>query len=186
MWYELVLNLKRIFLGYDFSIFGILETIFRTSFIFLYALVNIYFLYRRNIIHFSSSEFILVLAFGTAIGDAMLYSTVPLLSVMIIITTSILLVKLLLKLAIHFDLIEKIAIGSHTLIIENGHIKKEELESKGISEEQLFELLRLQGIKHTGEVEYAFIESVGQISIIKAKDPTKEGLSTLHNIKKHL
>jgi len=175
--------LQRIFLGEGYTMFRAIEVALRTSFIFLYALINIYFFYRKSIIHYTSVEFIFLLVIGTLIGDTMLFRSLPLFSTMVIITSLIYFVKLLLRLSLHWPSLKRIIIGSSTLIIENGHIKKDVLFTQGISKKQLFELLRLKGIKHTSEVKYAFIEGVGQLSVLKAQSPNQNiGISTVLEI----
>ena len=78
-------DLVRMFFGTDPALFY-LEIVFRTCLIYLYALLLIRWVGGRGIAQMSTVEFLLVIALGSAVGDAMFYPEVPILHAMLVIT----------------------------------------------------------------------------------------------------
>ena len=67
-------DLMRMFFGTDPALFY-LEIVFRTFVIYAYALLLIRWVGGRGIAQMSVVEFLLVIALGSAVGDAMFYPT---------------------------------------------------------------------------------------------------------------
>lgn len=177
-----MLNVYHMFLGKEpLQIAFLFEIIIRTTVMYFYTLVNIRVFRPRPITQQTSFELIIIIALGTALADPMFYPQIPLVVGMIAVTLLVLLTKIVAMLTEKSTILEKLIEGQPTLIIKNGTILKEQLHNIDLSEEELFEKLRLQGIKNIGHVEYAFIEASGQLSVIKDKNP-KEGISTLNHI----
>jgi uncharacterized membrane protein YcaP (DUF421 family) len=174
------LNLYAIFFGATFNAAFLLEIVIRTTVMYLYTLINLRVFKTRSIAQLTSFELIIVIALGSAVGDPMFYPT-PLINGMMTITIIVILTKLISIFNERSQIFELLMEGKPELIIKNGEIIKANLRRKNISEEELFSRLRYKGIKNIGEVEYAFIETSGQMSVIEYKDP-RPGLSTLNHI----
>jgi uncharacterized membrane protein YcaP (DUF421 family) len=71
----------------------LLEITFRTIVIYLYTLFLIRWVGSRSIAQLSLVEFLLVIALGSAVGDAMFYPDVPLFHCILVITVVVLLDK---------------------------------------------------------------------------------------------
>ncbi len=56
------------------------------------------------------------------------------------------------------DAIEKFIEGSTTMLVSQGCIDCKQLDREHLSREELFEMLRPEGISHSGQVQYAFLE----------------------------
>lgn len=164
------------------QILFLIEIVMRTTIMYFYTLLNIRLISSRSITQLNSFELIIVIALGTAMGDPMFYPSIPLVSGMITVTVMVLLTQLIEILTERFSFVEKIIEREPVLIIKNGTIIKEQLHRTNLPEKELLERLRLQGIQNVGQIEYAFIESAGQVSIIRASQP-KDGISTLNHIK---
>lgn len=175
---HVVLGVKEMFLGKQFIPLFLLEVIFRTTFMYLYTLINIRLFHSQNIAQLTSFELIIVIALGAAVGDPMFYPTTPMIYGMITITTIIIITKLITTLTEKSDTFELLVEGKPIMVIKHGELVKENLHSANISPEELFSFLRLRGIKNVGQVEYAFIETSGQVSVIEYAQP-KQGISTL-------
>ncbi len=78
-------DLVRMFLGSEPPLFY-LEILVRTCVVYLYALVLIRWVGGRGVAQMSTVEFLLVIALGSAVGDAMFYPDVPLLHAMLVIS----------------------------------------------------------------------------------------------------
>ena len=180
-WDSYTLDFVKMFLGKQFVPIFLLEIVIRTSIMYLYTLINIRLFRTRSIAQLTSFELLIVIALGSAIGDPMFYPEIPLINGMITISTIVILTKLISMLTERSQTFELLMEGHPILIIEQGEIIKANLRTKDISEEELFARLRLKGIKNIGQVEYAFIETSGQLSVIEYKE-SKPGLSTLNHI----
>mgnify|MGYP000976287537 CR=1 FL=1 len=87
-------DLKRMLIGDDPPLF-LLEIVVRTLIIYAYTLVLLRWLGSRAIGQLSTVEFLLVIALGSAVGDATFYPEVPLFHAMLVITLIVGLNKLL-------------------------------------------------------------------------------------------
>ncbi len=163
-------DLARMFFGTDPALFY-LEIVFRTCVVYAYALILIRWVGGRGIAQMSTVEFLLVIALGSAVGDAMFYPDVPLFHAMLVITVVVIINKLLDLLIYRFSAAEKFVDGATVEIIRNGVINVSSLRSTKIGKNELFESLREQGVVNLGEVRQAYLESSGRFSVFRAKPP---------------
>ena len=70
--------------------------------------------------------------------------------------------------------------GAPELVVDHGSIRLEGLKKENLSKEDLFRALRSKDVKHLGEVQKAFVETTGQVSVLfHAPKNIKPGLSVL-------
>ena len=62
---------------------------------------------------------------------------------------------------------ERMVNGSPVLIMHNGMIIQEAMQRQNISKEELYSILRMRGVLRVSDVEFAYLEPSGSISIIK-------------------
>lgn len=168
-------DLVRMFFGKDPPLFY-LEIAVRTLIVYLYTLLMLRWIGSRTIAQLSTVEFLLVIALGSAVGDAPFYPDVPLFHALLVITAVVLLDKTI-GLLISRSRFFKVAIdGEPVEAVRGGVINLPNLARRGISVEELHEMLRLAGISNLGEVGYAYVEASGQLSIFRAVEP-KQGLA---------
>jgi len=169
-------DLSRMFLGDEPPLF-LLEIAFRTIVIYVYTLVLIRWIGSRSIAQLSLVEFLLVIALGSAVGDAMFYPDVPLLHCMAVITIVVLLDKGLSYLVARHPVVEDTIEGKSVEIIRDGIIECDVMERDNFGHDELFEQLRLKGVTQLGEVRAAYLETNGMLSVFKASEvQTKPGL----------
>jgi uncharacterized membrane protein YcaP (DUF421 family) len=162
------LDWQRMFFG-DAPPEFLVEIVVRTCVVYLYSLLLIRWIGGRGIGQMSVVEFLLVVALGSAVGDAMFYPDVPLAHAMLVITVVILINKLI-DIGIWADpRIRRIFNGKTVPVVENGRINLASLRYQKISREELFEGLRDKGIRNLGRIEYAFLESSGTFSVFRVK-----------------
>ncbi len=170
-------DLVRMFFGKDPPLFY-LEIVVRTVIIYLYALLLLRWIGSRTIAQLSTVEFLLVIALGSAVGDATFYPDVPLFHALLVITAVVLLDKGIDRLIYHFKIF-KVAIDGEPLeVVRAGVINLPNLARRDLSVEELHEMLRLAGIANLGEIDFAYVEASGQLSIFKAGEP-KKGLAIM-------
>lgn len=173
-------SLYNMFLGEHFVPIFLFEIFLRTFIMYSYTLVNIRLLRTRSVAQLTSFELIIVIALGSAVGDPMFYPEIPLINCMVAITTIVALTKGISIITQMNDPLEKLIVGDPIMILKNGELLPKKLRKANLSIEELNARLRNKGIKNTGQVEYAFIETSGQLSVIEAAEP-REGTSTLNH-----
>ena len=145
--------------------------ILRTTIIFVYAFLLLRFLGQRRLSHFGHMDLLLIIAFGSAVGDVMIYgeSTAHLLTSMVAITVVSVLVKITNELSSRSTFASSIVDGSARLLIDKGEVIHEALAKEDLTQEKLCSYLREKGIDSVKKVRKAFIESDGEISVIAYK-----------------
>lgn len=157
-------DLQRMFIG-DLPWTFTLEVIVRTLLMYLYTLLLIRLLSRRAIGQLSLIEFALVIALGSAVGDPMFYEDVPLFHGFAVITTIVGLNRGINWLMTRNETVERIVEGAPASLIQDGRLIIPNLRRYGLSQEELFEFLRSQGVENLGYIREAYFEQNGQISI---------------------
>ncbi|MEQ1956071.1 DUF421 domain-containing protein [Mesorhizobium sp. CN2-181] len=170
-------DLPRMLFGNEPPLF-LAEIAVRTIIIYGYTLVLIRWIGSRSIAQLSLVEFLLVIALGSAVGDAMFYPDVPLVHCMVVITVVILLDKALSYILARNPRLEDVIEGKSIEIIRDGIINCEALEISNFAHDELFEQLRLKDVEHLGQVRAAYLETNGSLSAFKfAPHEHRPGLS---------
>ena len=164
-----VFDWERMLLGDEPPLF-LLEIAFRTAVIYVYALILLRWLGSRTIGQLSTIEFLLVIALGSAVGDAMFYPDVPLLHALLVITVVVIANK-----GLDSPSAERAIDGIPEEAIRDGVICRDFLDGESLSRNELFQQLREHGIEHLGEVAHAYIETDGALTVFKANE-SKPGL----------
>ncbi|WP_274630874.1 DUF421 domain-containing protein [Arvimicrobium flavum] len=164
-----IFDWERMLFGEEPPLF-LLEIAFRTAIVYGYALVLLRWLGSRTIGQLSTIEFLLVIALGSAVGDAMFYPDVPLLHALLVITVVVVANKGLDILIANSASAERAIDGIPEEAVRDGVICREFLEGNALSRNELFQQLREHGVEHLGEVAHAYIETDGALTVFKAKD----------------
>jgi len=151
------------------------EILFRTVIIYVYTFSLIRWIGGRSISQLSLVEFLLVIALGSAVGDSLFYPDVPLLHAMLVIIVIVLINKGLDFLILRSDRAQTAIDGKPTWIVQNGRLNTEQSSDRGMGKAEVLALLRLKGVRNLGEVENAFLESNGDLSVFSA-DPLMAGM----------
>jgi uncharacterized membrane protein YcaP (DUF421 family) len=160
------LDLKRMLIG-DLPWLFLVEVAVRTSVMYLYALVIVRLMGKRGRRQLSPFDFLVIIALGSAVGDPMLYATVPMLPGMAVLTTIVALDRLL-SYAVHTsEWLEKFVQGMPGRLVLNGRLDVPSINQETVSREEVFALLRGRGIQHLGEVERVYIEQSGEVSLYR-------------------
>jgi uncharacterized membrane protein YcaP (DUF421 family)/predicted RNA-binding Zn-ribbon protein involved in translation (DUF1610 family) len=156
-------DLHRMFVG-DASLWFLLEVAFRTCFMFVYTLVLVRATGKRGLGDLSPFELLLVVALGSAVGDPMFYADVPLFHAMVVISVIILLQRVTAVLVDRSKRVEGFIESTTTCLVVDGVIDLESLRAERFSRDELFMLLREEGIEQLGQVKRAYLEPSGRIS----------------------
>ncbi|MDB5526084.1 MAG: putative rane protein [Rhizobium sp.] len=157
-------DLVRMFIGKDSTLL-LLEILFRSVVIYLYTFALLRWIGGRSVAQFSLIEFLLVIALGSAVGDAMFYPEVPLLHAMLVVTVIVLINKGLDLLMLHKDAVKSVIDGQPVEVVRDGQINIVGLVERSMSMKELFEQLRIRGVETLDQVRYAYIEPSGNLSL---------------------
>jgi uncharacterized membrane protein YcaP (DUF421 family) len=174
-----VFDFHRIFIG-DAPLVFLLEIIFRTLVMYSYSIFLLRILGKRGMGQLSTLELAIIIAFGSAIGDPMVNANVPVLYGMVAVTVVTVFQISLERFVNKNKKIEAIVEGAPNLVVDNGIIKWECLTKDNLSKEDLFRSLRSKDVEHLGQIEKAFFETSGQISVFfQSPKKQKPGLTLL-------
>jgi uncharacterized membrane protein YcaP (DUF421 family) len=167
-------NLQRIFLG-DAPPWFLLEIVFRTSLLYLFTLLLLRLLGKRGVRQLTFFEFAIILALGSAVGDPMFYDDVPLLHGVLVVTIIVLLQRAIVIITEKNKFLETLFESSPKRLVKEGVLDLSALSQEKLSKDEVFSRLREAGLRHLGEVERAYLEPSGNISIWQA-EPSKTNL----------
>ncbi|NRP20162.1 hypothetical protein LPJGGPFB_03421 [Ensifer adhaerens] len=163
-------DLGRMLIGDEPPLF-LLEIALRTVIIYAYTLFLIRWIGSRSIGQLSLVEFLLVIALGSAVGDAMFYPDVPLIHCMAVITVVVLLDKSLSYIVARNRKLEDVIEGISVEVVRDGGILWKALKQLNVGHDELFEQLRLKQVRHLGQVRAAYFETNGLLSVFTFDDP---------------
>lgn len=133
---------------------------------------------RRGVRQLSIFELSIILALGSAAGDAMFYDDVPMLHVAVVFVLVSGLYLLFNWLTERYPRFSDWLEGAPILLIEDGEIKYEILKKQNLTQKELFGELRQHQVEHLGQVRRAYIEATGNVSIYFFEDAdVRPGLS---------
>lgn len=169
----------RMFLGNEPPLF-FLEIVFRVVAIYLFAVVLLRFMGKRGQRQLSPFEFVVVIALGSATGDAMFYPQVPILYAWAVIVVVVVLNSLLSKAQLHSRRVNEFLEGTPRPLIWDGEVLADNVRRENLRPDEFLALLRTHGIARTGDVRYAFLERTGELGY-HADDVAADrpGVSTL-------
>lgn len=170
-------DLYRIFLG-EHPLTFFLEILLRVILVYSVTLLFLRWSGKRTMGEFTFFDFAIIIALGSAVGDAMIFHDVPLLHSFTVVACVATLERLIAILTRENKTLEKIVESEPTLIVENGVILLDKMREESLSQDELFEALRNDGIHQLGQVALAYLEPSGQVSVIKRVEE-QPGLSVL-------
>lgn len=173
------LDLQQIVFGDEPLVFWI-EILIRTTILYSYAVFAVRLTPRRNIGQMTPLEILIIVALGSALGDLMFYPTVPLVHGMIVITVVLVLQTLLTRLAGDNARLEGLIEGEPIRIIHRGEMDIIGMRKANLSREDVFMQVRLHAYQHLGQIEHAYIETNGRVSIHPYRpDAVRTGLNVV-------
>lgn len=172
------MEFDRIFLG-DLSVELVLEIVLRTAVMYLYTLALVRVLGKRGLGQLSPFELVIIVALGSAVGDPMFYTDVPLAHGIIVITAVVALERTLVKFTERNKQVERLIESVPVLLVRDGVLLVEALDHEDLSQNEVYMGLREKGVEFLGEVRRAYLEPSGHISVFKEETPVTKGASVL-------
>ncbi len=152
------------------------EIVVRVVIIWIWTVLLLRWVGGRSISQMSVVEFLLVIALGSAVGDSMFQPDVPLLHAMLVILLVVLADKTVDVAFRNWSEAKRLIDGKPTEILRDGHLCLAGLTAQSVGPTEVMEMLRLAGVRNLGQVEYAYMEPSGTVSVFPYSRPRK-GLS---------
>ena len=140
------------------------EIAFRCIVTYLLTLAALRITGRRGVRQLSLFELSIILALGSASGDAMFYHDVALAHTVVVFAVVMFLYVALNRLTEYSPRFSDWLEGKPVLLISEGAIMHEALRKQNLTKKELFGELRQLQIEHLGQVRLAYIEATGQTS----------------------
>lgn len=119
---------------------------------------------------------VVIVSLGNLIGTPTIDLQLPLIVAMIALSTFLLLEQGFIVVIQRSRRLEELIESEPALLIEDSKVNSKILRKEKLGTNELYSRLRLQGISNLGQVEKAYLEGSGDISLFKKDKPTR-GLS---------
>jgi uncharacterized membrane protein YcaP (DUF421 family) len=163
-------DLARIFLGEHPPLYYA-EIALRTLVTYGYLFLLMRLSGKRGMAQMSLFDWLLVIGLGSAVGDPMFYDDVPVLHALLVITLVVGLEQLVNRLGDKFPRFGSVVDGTPMRLVRDGRLDMKSLGAESINRDEVFAALRVQGVRQLGEVERAYIEPSGRVSVLLRSEP---------------
>jgi uncharacterized membrane protein YcaP (DUF421 family) len=145
------------------------EVLLRSTIMFIVAVIALRLIGKRGIMQ-HVFELVLIITLGSAAGDPMFYSKVGLLPAMLVFITIILMYRFTNFFVARFKVAEHLLEGCHVRLIKDCRFSVENLKPEELSKDEIYSDLRMKGVSHLGQVDVAYIEASGEMSVFFLPD----------------
>ena len=142
-----------------------LLTYIRTTFLYVVLIIVIRMMGKRQIGQMEASEFVVTMLVANLASIPMQDGDIPLYTGVVPILTALGLELLLSRLNLRFVKFRKLLCGKPVILIENGKILRENLLKTRVTLDELSELLRGKDVLSPDVVQYAILETNGNLSV---------------------
>lgn len=158
----------------------LLEIVFRAVIIFLVVLVSLRITGKRGVKQLSLFELVFILTLGSAGGDVIFNSHVPMVPVLVTFVSIVSIYFVVVYLTARNESMERWLEGEPMCVIEDGHFVLSVIERENFSPEEICMELRLRSVAHLGQVSSAILETSGELSVFfYPDDKVRPGMPTL-------
>lgn len=170
---------QRIFLG-ELPTQFLVEVLVRTLVMFGIIFGSLRATGKSAVRQLSVVDLVLIIGLGSAAGDPMFYHDVGLLTALLVFGVVVLSYRALIRWAATSIRIADWVEGKTVLLIEEGQFAIDEFEKHKLGPDEYFMELREGGVNHLGQVQRAYLESSGSLSLFFYEDEqVKPGLPIL-------
>jgi len=145
-------------------------TFLRTIILYVLVVVGLRVMGKRQIGELQPSELVIAIMLAELASIPMQATGIPLLSGIIPILTLITLEILLSFISLKSKKFRELVSGKPSILVHDGAINKQEMQKLRFNNDDLMEELRLGGCPNVQDIQYAILETNGQLSIMLKKD----------------
>jgi uncharacterized membrane protein YcaP (DUF421 family) len=159
-----VFDWERMFMGEHPELY-FLEIAFKALVVFLVLLIVLRMMGKRSQQNISPMQHLLLIALGSAAGDAILYPEVSLGYAALILVGMTLLAIGLEVLNERSRPVRDYVEARPRLLVHDGRVDEEALKKERTTERELYAAMRVRGARSLRQVDYAILEVTGEISV---------------------
>lgn len=145
------------------------EVLLRSAIMFIVALLSLRLIGKRGIMQ-GVFELVTIITLGSAAGDPMFYKKVGLLPASLVFLTIILMYRVTNYFVTKYKMVEHLVEGRHVRLIKDKRFIVENFKPEELNKDEILSDLRMSGVKHLGQVDAAYIEPSGKISVFFLPD----------------
>lgn len=145
------------------------EVILRSAIMFIVAVIGLRLIGRRGVMQ-GVFQIATIITLGSAAGDPMFYKKVGILPAIVVFATIVLMYKIVNFLISKFQPLEHVIEGSQIRLVKNQRFAIENFHDDALGKDEIFADLRLNGVSHLGQLDAAYIEPSGEMSIFFLPD----------------
>ena len=145
---------------------GVLEAAGSTAAIYLFLIVALRLLGRRQLGQLTVIDLVVVLVLGSAVETSMIHGDTSLPVGIASAVTLLVLNRLLTLVFLHVPRLSHLVNGGPVLLVNHGRIIDEHLRRAGLTGEDLLEALRSQGYDDPSKIRAAVLETDGTVSVV--------------------
>lgn len=159
------------------------EIMLRTFIMYIVILCALSVLGKRGVKQLSVFELVIIIGFGSAAGDPMFYKDVGLINAIVVLGSIIVLYKITTHLVFKSEKFEQLIEGKPICLIKEGKFSIDNFNKENLGYDEFFAEMRVKAVSHLGQVEKAFIEVSGEVSLyFYADDDVRFGLPILPDL----
>ncbi|WP_035292081.1 DUF421 domain-containing protein [Clostridium sp. KNHs214] len=140
--------------------------IFRTTILYFISILALRLMGKRQIGELQPFELVIAIMISELASMPMQDSRMPLINGIIPVLTLLILQIIISVVQLKSEKVQKLICGKPSILIQDGKINIQELRHQRINVNDLMEELRLNGYFDIQDIEYAILETSGQLSII--------------------
>ncbi len=164
------------------------EVVLRTVVMYALLLIGLRLMGKRGVRQLSVFELVVIIGLGSAAGDPMFYEEVGIVSAIVVFAVVIAGYRLTTWLTVKSKRVEKLVEGETVCLIADGKFCIADFDKEDLAQDEFFSELRCKSVSHLGQVERAYLEVSGEVSVFfYADEEVKYGLPVLpHEFKQKL
>ena len=145
------------------------QILLRSTIMFIVTITALRIIGRRGIMQ-GVFELVTIITLGSAAGDPMFYKKVGLLPAILVFVSIVLLYKIVNHFVARFKSFEHLVEGHYIRLVEECRFSIEELKYSELNKDEIVADLRLKGVTHLGQIDAAYIEASGKMSVFFLPD----------------
>src|SRR5688572_23911618 len=140
------------------------QVLLRSAIMFIVAIIALRMIGKRGIMQ-GVFELVTIITLGSAAGDPMFYKKVGLLPAILVFITIILMYRITNFFVAKYKPIEHLIEGHHVRLVKDSRFSVKNLKPQELSKDEILSDLRMYGVSHLGQVDAAYIEASGKMSV---------------------
>jgi uncharacterized membrane protein YcaP (DUF421 family) len=150
---------------------SVAEKILRPMFVYAFLVVAVRLAGRRELAQLNSFDLVVLMMLANTVQNATIGNDNSMVGGLIGVSALLLINYVVVRFLYGHPTIDRLLEGSPVELIRGGRVLSKRLRSEAITEEELMEAIRKQGLASAAEVDRAVLETGGAISIV-ARKPT--------------